>query len=91
MMIMMYMFMLSILGFSLNRKHVLLMLLSMEMVILILFFIIFYFLESFNFELYFILIFLTMSVCEGVMGLSLMVSMIRSCGNDYFLSLNMMW
>nr|AFA33966.1 NADH dehydrogenase subunit 4L [Coccinella septempunctata]UXW88387.1 NADH dehydrogenase subunit 4L [Coccinella septempunctata] len=86
-----YMFMASMLSFALNRKHLLTMLLSMELVILSLFMIMFMFFINMNFEFYFTLIFLTMSVCESGMGLALMVSMIRCYGNDYFSSLNLLW
>nr|YP_010481801.1 NADH dehydrogenase subunit 4L [Vibidia duodecimguttata]UVU20935.1 NADH dehydrogenase subunit 4L [Vibidia duodecimguttata] len=86
-----YMFLVSMLSFSLNRKHLLSMLLSMEFVILILFFYMYVYLMNFNFEFYFVLLFLTMSVCESALGLSLLVSMIRSYGNDYFNSFNILW
>nr|ARC95502.1 NADH dehydrogenase subunit 4L [Hippodamia convergens] len=85
------MFMLSMMSFALNRKHLLTMLLSMEFVILVLFMSMYMYMLNFNYEFYFVLIFLTMSVCESAMGLSLMVAMIRSYGNDYFNSLNILW
>nr|YP_009271881.1 NADH dehydrogenase subunit 4L [Xylotrechus grayii]AIW58315.1 NADH dehydrogenase subunit 4L [Xylotrechus grayii] len=77
--------------FSSKRKHLLLMLLSLEFVVLSLFLNLFIFLENMNFEYFFSMIFLTMSVCEGAMGLSLLVSMIRVCGNDYILSFSSLW
>nr|ARH54399.1 NADH dehydrogenase subunit 4L [Harmonia quadripunctata] len=85
------MFICSMLNFMLNRKHLLMTLLSLEMVILVLFFMMYNFFIMFNFECYFILIFLTMSVCESALGLSLLVAMIRSYGNDYFNSLSTLW
>nr|ARH54412.1 NADH dehydrogenase subunit 4L [Hippodamia undecimnotata] len=85
------MFLMGILGFTLNRKHLLTTLLSMEFVILVLFLFMYMCFLSFNYELYFVLIFFTMSVCESAMGLSLMVALIRSYGNDYFNSLNVLW
>nr|YP_009441730.1 NADH dehydrogenase subunit 4L [Anatis ocellata]AOY39275.1 NADH dehydrogenase subunit 4L [Anatis ocellata] len=85
------MFMISMLSFSLNRKHLLTMLLSMEFVILVLFMFMYMYFMNFNFEFYFVLIFLTMSVCESAMGLALLVSLIRSYGNDYFNSFNILW
>nr|AML26804.1 NADH dehydrogenase subunit 4L [Leiodidae sp. BMNH 1274772] len=87
----MYLFMFSVLLFTLNRKHMLLMLLSLEFIVLSLFINLLSFLLMFNNELFFMLIFLIMSVCEGVLGLSILVSIIRSHGNDYFLSLNVLW
>nr|QZP41209.1 NADH dehydrogenase subunit 4L [Geoscapheus dilatatus] len=70
--------------FSSNRKHLLTTLLSLEFIVLILYMTFFNYLNLFNFELFFVVFFLTFSVCEGVLGLSLLVSMIRSYGNDFF-------
>nr|YP_010946462.1 NADH dehydrogenase subunit 4L [Caeparia donskoffi]WGO57180.1 NADH dehydrogenase subunit 4L [Caeparia donskoffi] len=70
--------------FSSNRKHLLTMLLSLEFIILILYMIMFMYLSEFNFELFFMMIFLTFTVCEGALGLSILVSMIRSYGSDFF-------
>nr|WEL32839.1 NADH dehydrogenase subunit 4L [Ptygomastax nihilsulcus] len=70
--------------FSSKRKHLMLVLLSLEYIIVSLFLMIILYLLFFNNELYFIIIFMVMSVCEGVLGLSILVSMIRSHGNDYF-------
>lgn len=86
-----YIFIASILRFALNRKHLLTILLRIELVILSLFIIIFIFFININFEFYFTLIFLTMRVCERGIGLALIVSMIRCYGNDYFSSLNLLW
>nr|UGN61728.1 NADH dehydrogenase subunit 4L [Cryptocercus tazigouensis] len=72
--------------FSSSRKHLLITLLSLEFMVLILFFILYYYLIFFNYELYFVIIFLTFSVCEGALGLSVLVSMVRGYGNDYFQS-----
>nr|AML25636.1 NADH dehydrogenase subunit 4L [Staphylinidae sp. BMNH 1274679] len=77
--------------FALKRKHLLLMLLSLEFIILSLYFNLFINLSNFNNEYYFCMIFLTMSVCEGVLGLAILVAMIRSFGNDYFQSFNLLW
>lgn len=35
-------------------------------------------------DYYFLILFLVVSVCEGVLGLSILVYMIRFNGNDYF-------
>lgn len=86
-----YIFLIGILGFTLNRKHLLTTLLSMEFVILVLFLFIYICFLRFDYELYFVLIFFTISVCESAIGLSLIVALIRSYGNDYFNSLNVLW
>nr|AVN67903.1 NADH dehydrogenase subunit 4L [Epilampra maya] len=70
--------------FSSNRKHLLTTLLSSEFIVLILYTILYYYLNFLNFELFFGMVFLTFSVCEGALGLSILVSMIRSYGSDFF-------
>nr|AML25915.1 NADH dehydrogenase subunit 4L [Staphylinidae sp. BMNH 1274216] len=87
----MIMYFTGLLIFSKKRKHFLLMLLSLEFIVLSLYFNLFIYLNYFNYELYFIMIFLTMSVCEGALGLALLVSMIRTHGSDYFQMFNMLW
>nr|YP_009185927.1 NADH dehydrogenase subunit 4L [Phacomorphus fratyi]ALO70827.1 NADH deshydrogenase subunit 4L [Phacomorphus fratyi] len=83
-------FMLNLLMFTLKRKHLLLMLLSLEFIIISLFMLLFIYL-SFSFSYYFSFIFMILSVCESVLGLSVLVSMIRFYGNDYFQSFNILW
>nr|AML26772.1 NADH dehydrogenase subunit 4L [Scarabaeidae sp. BMNH 1274752] len=78
-------------SFTIKRKHFLVMLLSLEFIVLSLYFNIFLYLSYFKFEFFFGMVFLTMSVCEGSLGLSIMVSMVRSYGNDYFQTFNMLW
>nr|YP_010946787.1 NADH dehydrogenase subunit 4L [Pseudoglomeris planiuscula]WGO57544.1 NADH dehydrogenase subunit 4L [Pseudoglomeris planiuscula] len=90
---MMYIFMSFFCGiwvFSSNRKYLLMMLLSLEFIVLVLYFFLFSYLMLYNFELFFSMIFLTFSVCEGVLGLSILVSMIRSYGKDYFFVYNLL-
>nr|YP_011003828.1 NADH dehydrogenase subunit 4L [Phymateus saxosus]WPS66399.1 NADH dehydrogenase subunit 4L [Phymateus saxosus] len=70
--------------FSSKRKHLLVVLLSLEYIVLSLFLVIIIYLFSFDFDYYFPVIFLVFSVCEGALGLSVLVSMIRSYGNDFF-------
>ncbi|KAH8415456.1 hypothetical protein KR009_010757, partial [Drosophila setifemur] len=79
-------FILGVFCFVSNRKHLLSILLSLEFIVLILFFILFIYLNILNYEIYFRIIFLTFSVCEGALGLSILVSIIRTHGNDYFQS-----
>nr|AAX76841.1 NADH dehydrogenase subunit 4L [Drosophila ananassae]AAX76851.1 NADH dehydrogenase subunit 4L [Drosophila bipectinata]AAX76873.1 NADH dehydrogenase subunit 4L [Drosophila parabipectinata]QXG19341.1 NADH dehydrogenase subunit 4L [Drosophila malerkotliana]QXG19471.1 NADH dehydrogenase subunit 4L [Drosophila parapallidosa] len=86
----MILFILGLFCFVSNRKHLLSMLLSLEFIVLILFFMLFIYLNMLNYESYFSMMFLTFSVCEGALGLSILVSMIRTHGNDYFQSFNIM-
>nr|WAX39125.1 NADH dehydrogenase subunit 4L [Anaplecta sp. 1 ZQW-2020] len=76
--------------FSYNHKHLLVTLLSLEFIVLIVFMSICVFLSIYNYEYYFLFIFLTFSVCEGALGLSILVSMVRCYGNDYFSSYNIL-
>nr|YP_002213686.1 NADH dehydrogenase subunit 4L [Gampsocleis gratiosa]ACA61242.1 NADH dehydrogenase subunit 4L [Gampsocleis gratiosa] len=69
--------------FCSKRKHLLSMLLSLEFIVLSLFVLLFMFLNFFDYELYLSMVFLTFSVCEGALGLSVLVSMIRTHGNDF--------
>nr|YP_010400226.1 NADH dehydrogenase subunit 4L [Mesembrina meridiana]UQS75925.1 NADH dehydrogenase subunit 4L [Mesembrina meridiana] len=83
-------FIMGVFTFVLNRKHLLSMLLSLEYIVLSLFFLLFIYLNMFNFEFFFSMMFLTFSVCEGALGLSILISMIRTHGNDYFQSFNIL-
>nr|ALO70762.1 NADH deshydrogenase subunit 4L [Neophonus bruchi] len=87
--IIMYMF--GALAFCMKRKHLLLMLLSLEFVVLSLYFNLYLYLNFFSYEYYFCMIFMVMSVCEGCLGLSILVSLIRTHGNDYFQSFSVLW
>uniref|UniRef100_A0AB39A5Z3 NADH-ubiquinone oxidoreductase chain 4L n=1 Tax=Senometopia mimoexcisa TaxID=3235071 RepID=A0AB39A5Z3_9MUSC len=77
-------------SFVSNRKHLLSMLLSLEYVVLSLFLLLFIYLNTMMFENFFSMMFLVFSVCEGALGLSILVSMIRTHGNDYFQSFNIL-
>nr|ABB81913.1 NADH dehydrogenase subunit 4L [Timema californicum] len=79
-----YMIICGMFMFSSKRKHLLVVLLSLEFMILILFYFLYMFMNFFGFDFYFMMIFLTLGVCEGSLGLSILVSMIRTHGNDYF-------
>nr|YP_010264215.1 NADH dehydrogenase subunit 4L [Lucanus cervus]APO08640.1 NADH dehydrogenase subunit 4L [Lucanus sp. BMNH 1425267]QDW75839.1 NADH dehydrogenase subunit 4L [Lucanus cervus]QGQ62206.1 NADH dehydrogenase subunit 4l [Lucanus cervus]UIN24727.1 NADH dehydrogenase subunit 4L [Lucanus cervus] len=86
-----FMYFAGLLSFCMNRKHMLLMLLSLEFIVISLFFGLFMFLGFYSWEYYFVLIFLTISVCEGALGLALMVMLMRVHGNDYTQSFNLLW
>lgn len=85
-----YLFFIGITSFVLIRKHLLSILLSLEFIVLTLFFILLFFLRLFNFELYFRIMFLVFRVCEGALGISIVVSIIRTHGNDYFNSFSIL-
>lgn len=81
-----FLFLMGVIVFVSNRKHLLLTLLSLEFIVLSLFILIYILLSLFNYEIFFRIIFLTFRVCEGALGLSILVSIIRTHGNDYFQS-----
>nr|UPX88248.1 NADH dehydrogenase subunit 4L [Sida crystallina] len=74
-------------SFVSKRKHILATLLSLEGFMLCVFLLLGYY--SVKTSYYnFVLVFLTMVACEGVLGLSLLVLIVRNHGNDYFKSMN---
>nr|APX55740.1 NADH dehydrogenase subunit 4L [Sinopodisma pieli] len=75
--------------FSSKRKHLLMVLLSLEYIVLSLFMLIVIFLIEFDYDYFFPIIFLVFSCCEGALGLSILVSMIRSHGNDFLNSFSL--
>nr|YP_010311849.1 NADH dehydrogenase subunit 4L [Leptocorisa costalis]UNA68833.1 NADH dehydrogenase subunit 4L [Leptocorisa costalis] len=83
-------FFVGVMAFSFVRKHLLLTLFSLEFLVLILFLNMFIFFLSYGVEFYFVLLFLVFSVCEGALGLGVLVNMIRSHGNDHLSSLSVM-
>nr|ALO76482.1 NADH deshydrogenase subunit 4L [Chapuisia ellenbergeri] len=85
------MFISGALSFVLNRKHLLMMLLSLEFIVVSLYLSIFIYLSSMNYEYFFSMIYLTMSVCEGVLGLSMLIMMVRVHGNDYTMTFSFLW
>nr|YP_010625203.1 NADH dehydrogenase subunit 4L [Procambarus dupratzi]WBG72643.1 NADH dehydrogenase subunit 4L [Procambarus dupratzi] len=75
-------------SFVSNRKHLLNTLLSLEFMMLGVFWVMVMYIMSVGVEMYFVLFFLTLGVCEGALGLSLLISIVCSHGNDYFGSFN---
>nr|AXS65094.1 NADH dehydrogenase subunit 4L [Cucujoidea sp. 8 KM-2017] len=85
------MFFSGLLVFFLKRSHFLIMLLSLEFVVLSLYLMIFLYLKMMNYEFFFSMLYLSFSVCEGALGLSILVSMIRMVGNDHILNFSLLW
>nr|WRQ18169.1 NADH dehydrogenase subunit 4L [Igerna sp.] len=85
-----YLFSLGLFCFIFIRKHILLCLMSLEFIVLYLLFMVFLYCLMYDYSFYFYILFMTFFVCEGALGLSVLVSMIRSHGNDYLNSL-MLW
>nr|YP_010952744.1 NADH dehydrogenase subunit 4L [Domecia hispida]WMQ53164.1 NADH dehydrogenase subunit 4L [Domecia hispida] len=75
-------------SFMKYHKHLLNLLLSLEFTMLGVFWLMSVQMSSVGCESYFSLFFLTMAACEGALGLSLLVYMVRSHGNDLFNSMS---
>nr|AFI23496.1 NADH dehydrogenase subunit 4L [Peloridium hammoniorum] len=82
-----WMLSISLVSFCLVRKHILLSLLSLEMLVLTLMLMMLIYFSFCLMESYFYLLFLIFVVCEGVSGLCIIVSLMRSYGNDYVFGL----
>lgn len=83
-------FIIGVFTFVSNRKHLLSILLRLEYIVLRLFLLLFIYLNLLNYEIFFRIIFLTFRVCEGALGLSILVSIIRTHGNDNFQRFNIL-
>lgn len=74
--------------FSFTHKHLLLALFRLEFLVLIVFLGLFNLFIIYGVDFYFVLLFLVFSVCEGALGLGVLVNMIRRHGNDLLSSLS---
>nr|YP_010952835.1 NADH dehydrogenase subunit 4L [Tetraloides nigrifrons]WMQ53255.1 NADH dehydrogenase subunit 4L [Tetraloides nigrifrons] len=72
------------------HKHLLNSLLSLEFMMLGVFWLLSMQTSSVGNEIYFGLFFLTLAACEGALGLSLLIYVVRSHGNDLFMSLSLL-
>nr|YP_010947419.1 NADH dehydrogenase subunit 4L [Pseudandraca flavamaculata]WGO62457.1 NADH dehydrogenase subunit 4L [Pseudandraca flavamaculata] len=84
------MFVIGNLIFVSKNKHLLIVLLSLEFMVLGIFFFMLLLLSYIDYDMYMLMVFLVFSVCEGSLGLSILVSMIRTHGNDYFQSFSLL-
>nr|AXY66787.1 NADH dehydrogenase subunit 4L [Lymantria monacha] len=87
--VVLFMFFIGKLIFVLKHKHLLVVLLSLEFIVLGIFFFMLVVLSYIEYDLYLLMVFLVFSVCEGALGLSILISMIRTHGSDYFQSFNL--
>nr|QGT77383.1 NADH dehydrogenase subunit 4L [Candidiopotamon okinawense] len=72
------------------HKHLLNSLLSLEFMMLGVFWMLMVQISSVGSETFFVLFFLTLVACEGALGLSLLVFIVRSHGSDYFSVINIL-
>nr|ACY09444.1 NADH dehydrogenase subunit 4L [Diachasmimorpha longicaudata] len=86
----MFYFLMSCLMFTSFYKHILVTLISMEFMLINLFMNLFSIMINLNINIYLMTMFIGISVCESVLGLSILVYMIRNSGNDYSKTLYLM-
>jgi NADH-ubiquinone oxidoreductase chain 4L len=77
---------LGVIAFARLRNHAVATLLRLEFASLSLYLFLFYLLRFAGAEIYSALIYLTLAACEGALGLSILVILIKHHGNDYFKS-----
>nr|YP_009047724.1 NADH dehydrogenase subunit 4L [Striatobalanus amaryllis]AGZ92374.1 NADH dehydrogenase subunit 4L [Striatobalanus amaryllis] len=82
----MFMFLVGTWIYISKRKHLMNMLISLEYIVLSTFMLLMLVAFTMGLETYLSLIFLVASVCEGSLGVGMMVGMVRSHGSDYISS-----
>nr|AOY39755.1 NADH dehydrogenase subunit 4L [Hylastes opacus] len=80
-----------VLSFLMNYKHFLLLLISLEIMVISLYTLMFFYYNQFYSEQFMSVFYLTLSVCESALGLSLLVLMIRTHGNDMLMVFDSLW
>ena len=75
-----------ILSFAKIRNHIISTLIRLEFASLSLYLYLFILLNDYGAEKYITLVYLTLAACEGALGLSILVSIIKTRGNDYIKS-----
>nr|YP_009946878.1 NADH dehydrogenase subunit 4L [Penthimia melanocephala]QOG08897.1 NADH dehydrogenase subunit 4L [Penthimia melanocephala] len=85
--LMVYIVFMSIISLILVRKHIFLCLLSLEFIVISLLLMYINYFMMYSYGLYLMILMMVFFVCEGVLGLSVLVSMIRLMGNDYLSSM----
>nr|YP_008757777.1 NADH dehydrogenase subunit 4L [Leptidea morsei]AFP58826.1 NADH dehydrogenase subunit 4L [Leptidea morsei] len=73
-----------------KHKHLLIVLLSLEFIVLSIYLMMLIYMIMMNYNMFMLMVFLVFTVCEGALGLSILVSMIRTHSNDYFQSYNLL-
>nr|AZQ05991.1 NADH dehydrogenase subunit 4L [Catomerus polymerus] len=85
-----FMFMVGFWMYISKRKHLMSMLISLEYLVLSIFLLLMLSTFSMGLETYMSLLFLVASVCEGSLGVGIMVGMVRSHGSDYISSFSVL-
>nr|AOY39964.1 NADH dehydrogenase subunit 4L [Xyleborus sp. BMNH 1040067] len=78
-------------SYILSNKHFLLMLISLESMVLSIYMLLFFYFIQFGAESFVNMVYLSMSVCEGALGLTLLVVLIRTHGMDMVSVFDNLW
>nr|AOY39678.1 NADH dehydrogenase subunit 4L [Scolytinae sp. BMNH 1040080] len=84
-------FLSGLISYILSNKHFLLMLISLESMVLSVYMLMFFYFVQFSSESFVNMIYLSMSVCEGALGLTLLVVLIRTHGMDMVSVFDNLW
>ncbi|UUF92061.1 NADH dehydrogenase subunit 4L (mitochondrion) [Diaphorina citri] len=82
-----FMFYFGLSMFFMFKKHILMLLLTLEFLVLIILLMLVNFLMNYMFDDMILIYFIIVMVCEAVMGLVLLTLLVRSHGSDYAKSL----
>nr|AOY39912.1 NADH dehydrogenase subunit 4L [Curculionidae sp. BMNH 1039956] len=88
---MIFMFISGLFIFSFKYKHFLYLLIGLEFMVISLYLYFFIYLGVVENNYFLSLIYLTFSVCEGALGLSMLIMMMRDSGSDMIKSFFMLW
>nr|AML25766.1 NADH dehydrogenase subunit 4L [Scolytinae sp. BMNH 1274287] len=80
-----------LISYILSNKHFLLMLISLESMVLSIYMLMFFYFIQFGSESFVNMIYLSLSVCEGALGLTLLVVLIRTHGMDMVSVFDNLW
>nr|AOY39548.1 NADH dehydrogenase subunit 4L [Scolytinae sp. BMNH 1040075] len=78
-------------SYIMSNKHFLLMLISLEVMVLSVYMLLFLYFVQFESEWFVNMIYLSLSVCEGALGLTLLVVLIRTHGMDMVTMFDNLW
>nr|YP_010318586.1 NADH dehydrogenase subunit 4L [Dendroctonus valens]ULD67713.1 NADH dehydrogenase subunit 4L [Dendroctonus valens] len=84
-------FLSGLLVFILKYNHFLIMLMSLEFMVLSIYISLFFYCNYFSYESFISMFYLTFSVCESALGLSLLVLLIRTYGSDMLVIFDSLW
>nr|UZT26995.1 NADH dehydrogenase subunit 4L [Euwallacea similis] len=86
-----FLFFSGLISYILSNKHFLLMLISLELMVLAIYMLMFLYFVQFGSESFINMIYLSLSVCEGALGLTLLVVLVRTHGMDMISVFDNLW